>query len=303
MTTVFIKDPQHELNTYSQVQHALTEYPRQVRIESSSLCTMKCNWCHLHGDFKAPLRTKSRMSRELWTKVVEDIAGWGQPLQELVPTNFGELFMHPDWEFMLQSLSLMLPKTRIHLVTTGLALNALNLERLALVPTLKYVNFSINAFFGETWARIHKVDAKHMPGVIRAVHAFRDRRPDVIVNVSMVQDPDITTDLEKDMFLNYWARFGQTSVSPASYAGNPRHQPDPPVSLSCRSIVDGLVISDQGVVGTGCCFDGSLELAIGHFPEETLLDIWRGDKLKSLVDLHNSGRRAEIPLCRTCTFS
>ena len=303
MPDIRIKDPQRELNSYSQVQHQLAEVPRQVRIETASMCPMACPFCHAFGDFKPLTRAKGRMTKELYSAILDDIASWPKPPEEIVPTNFGELAMNPHWEWMLQDLSRKVPGTRIHLVTTGIWLNQKNLEKLALVPNLKYVNFSVNAFFGETWARVHGQPAKHMPAVIRAVHEFRDRRPDVQVNVSMVQDPDITTDLEKDLFLNYWAQFGPVTVSPASYAGNPKHQPDPPVSLSCRSIIDGLVISDQGVVGTGCCFDGSLELAIGHFPEENLLAIWRGEKLKDLVDLHNSGRRAEIPLCRGCTFS
>ncbi|MDZ4263749.1 MAG: SPASM domain-containing protein [Pseudomonadota bacterium] len=303
MAVINIRDPQRELNTYSQVQHQLPEYPRQVRIETASMCPMACPFCHAFGDFKPLTRAKGRMSKELYTAILDDIAAWPKPPEEIVPTNFGELAMNPHWEWMLHELSRKIPGSRIHLVTTGIWLNQTNLEKLALVPNLKYVNFSVNAFFGETWARVHGQPAKHMPAVVRAVHEFRDRRPDVEVNVSMVQDPDITTDLEKDLFLNYWAPFGPVTVSPASYAGNPKHQPDPPVSLSCRSIIDGLVISDQGVVGTGCCFDGSLELAIGKFPEESLLAIWKGEKLKGLVDLHNSGRRADIPLCRTCTFS
>lgn len=303
MPDYVIKDPQRELNIYSQVQHQLTEVPRQVRIETASRCPMKCPFCHAFGDFKLLTRAKGTMSQELYAAILNDIVTWPAPPYELVPTNFGELAMNPRWEWMLHLASALLPKTRIHLVTTGIWLTPANLEKLAQVQTLKYVNFSINAFFSETWARIHGQPAEFMPRVVRAVHEFRDRRPDVEVNVSLVQDPDITTELEADLFTNYWQQFGKVSVSSASYAGNPKHVPDPPVTLSCRSVVDGLVISDQGVVGTGCCFDGSLELAIGRFPEESLLDIWRGEKLKALVDLHNSGRRAEIPLCKGCNFA
>lgn len=294
-----------QLNHYSMVQHELPEVPRQVRIETSSLCSMKCSWCHLHGDFVGQPREKRLMDLELFDLLLEDIASWPQPLFEMVPTNFGELFMNKDWPYILKRISQRLPRTQIKLVTTGTMLNESNLEQLALVPTLSYVNFSLNAFFGETWSRIHKVPEKVMPKVIEAIHTFRDRRPDVQVNVSMVQDPDITTELEADLFLNHWAQFGPVTVSSVSYAGNPNHQPDPPVTLSCRSVVDGLAIFDDGTVSHGCCFNGNNDpdLRIGHFPEESLLDIWRGEKLASFLELHNSGRRSEINLCRSCNFA
>lgn len=306
MPDYIIKDPQRELNTFSQVQHQLTEVPRQVRIETAARCTMKCTWCHAWGDFSPMQRAPGFMDVGLFDQIIDDIAVWPQPLRELVPTVWGELFLHPKWAWMLQRIGERLPKTRLHLVTTGLALaKPDNLERLAQAPTLKYLNVSLNAFFGETWQRIHQVPAKHMLGVVQAVHAFRDRRPDVTVNVSMVQDPDITTELEADLFLRYWEQFGQASVSSVSFAGHPRHVPDPPVTLSCRSVVDGLVVLNTGLVGTGCCFwnGDAPELAIGHFPEEGLLAIWKGTKLRSLVETHNSGRRSEIKLCSGCTFA
>lgn len=296
-------DPTKHMNSYSQVQHKLPEYPRQVRIETSSFCNSACSWCHFHGDFKPQARAKGRMTVELFNAILTDIAAWPKPLQELVPTNYGELFLANSWAWMLLEVARRLPQTRIHLVTTGILLNDENLEKLAQVPTLKYLNFSLNAFFSDTWERVHKVPAKHMPKAVQAVHKFRDRRPDVEVNVSMVHDPELVTEMEKDLFKEYWAMFGSVTVSTVSFAGHPTRGPKEPVTLACRSVVDGLVVFDNGTVGTGCCFDGSAELAIGSFPQENLLDIWRGEKLRHIVELHNSGKRAELKLCSGCTFA
>lgn len=300
-----LPDPTKGIPLYVQVQHSLPEVPRQVRIETSSWCSMSCKWCHFHGDFKPQTRKKGRMTPDLFNAILDDIASWPSGPEEIVPTNFGEIFMNKDWEWMLQQIATRLPKVRIHIVTTGTLLTPEALERLALVPTLKYVNFSINAFFGETWERIHGVPAKHMLRAVQVVHDFRDRRPDVEVNVSMVHDPELTTEMEKDIFRGYWSRFGSTTVSTVSFAGNPKRVPRVPVTLSCRSVVDGLVIFDNGDVTCGCCFNGDNDeqLCIGHFPDESLMDIWKGEKLKKIVDLHNSGRRAELDLCRTCSFA
>ena len=305
MVEVAIKNPLSELNTYPQIQYVLPAYPRQVRLETSSFCSNHCTFCSAHGDFKPLLRKKGKMSWEMYQAAIDDIAGWETPLHELVPNNFGEIPLHKDWVKMLHYCSEKLPRTRIHVVTTGTLFTPERLELLAQVPTLKYVNFSINAFFVETWTRILGVPEKYMRVAVNAVHILRDRRPDVEVNVSMVHDPDRITEAEKDLFKTYWSQFGPVSVSTVSFAGNPGHVPDPPVTLSCRSIFDGLVVFDQGDVGTGCCFSGDAEkeLLIGRFPEESLMEIWRGDKLRALAKLHNDGRRAELGFCKTCTFA
>ena len=305
MVNIGLKDPTKELNTCSQVQYLLPEFPRQVRIETSSFCNAGCDFCHAHGSFKPMDRKKARMTPGLFSAILDDIASWPKPLKELVPTGWGEVFLNREWPWMLQEISRRLPKTGIQIVTTGTLLTDDAIEKLALVPTLSGVNFSINCFFADSWSRIHKLPPKAMLIAVNAVHKFRDRRPDVATNVSMVMDSQLTTELEKDLFLNYWSSFGQVTVSPASYAGNPKRVPEPPVTLSCRSVFDGLFVLDSGLVGT-CCFfwNGDHdELAIGQFPEEQLLDIWNGARLKQLGELHNSGRRAELNLCATCSFA
>ena len=283
----------------------MPEYPRQVRVELSSLCNSSCVFCHAHGDFLPMVRPKERMTIALFNQVLDDLESWPEPVEELVPTAWGELFLNREWAWMLGEISRRLPKTGIQIVTTGSLLVPMTLERLALVPTLKGINFSLNAFYTETWTKVHGLPAKGMQIAVEAVHAFRERRPDVKVNVSMVHQTDLQTELEKDVFESYWKQFGPVTVSNASFAGNPKHLPDPPVVMSCRSLFDGLAVLANGNVGTGCCFwsGDAEELSIGHFPEETLLSIWRGYRLQQLTNLHNTGRRAEIDLCRRCTFA
>ena len=299
-----IKDPTKELNRFQIVKYELPEFPRQVKVETARACSAACPWCHLWGrdEVKTPM---TFMDMGLLEKLLDDIASWGKPLKEIVPTNYGELLMHKQWVEILQMMARKLPKTEIALVTTGILLNPENLEKLALIPTLAYVNFSINSFFSETWERQHRRPGKLMLNAVQAVHNLRDRRPDVRVNASMVYDQEIVTELERDLFLEYWRQFGEVTVSPRSFAGWPGKGPKVPVTLPCRSIFDGLTVFDQGEVGAACCFDGLKEpsLNLGHFPEDRLLDIWRGNRLKALTETHNAGRRPDLPLCKFCSFA
>ncbi len=308
MVSVFqFKDPTQQANRYDTVKYELPEQPRQVRVETARACSARCTWCHLWGrpaDQGLP-KQDTFMATALYEAVLDDIATWPKPLVEIVPVNFGEVFMRKDWQELMALTSKRLPKTGICVVTTGILLNEENLEKLAQVSTLAYVNFSLNAFFAETWARQHQRPEKLMQRCVEAVHRFRDRRPDVRTNVSMVYDQRAVTEIEKDLFLNYWAPFGQVSVSPASFAGWPDIKPKVPVTLPCRSVFDGLTVFEDGQVSTNCCFNGLKEpsLGIGMVPGQRLLDIWAGERLRKITELHNGGRRAELPLCKGCTFA
>ena len=49
-------DPCKDFNRIGNVRYTLAEYPRQVRIESSSFCNSACVYCHFHGSFKEQTR-------------------------------------------------------------------------------------------------------------------------------------------------------------------------------------------------------------------------------------------------------
>jgi len=295
---------------YGHVTYTLDTFPRQIRLESSSICNMACVPCHGHGannkavnNAKSMMRTKGRMPMEMFEAAIDEIATWDEPLHEISPTNFGEWFMHPKWYEQGKMIEERLPGTSISFPTTGVLINDQILDRLVSLRALRFVNFSINAFFGETYEHFHGVPATHLPRVRKIVEEFKRRRPDIHVQVSMVYDPITQTEIEKQLFQTYWAPITDVAINATSYCDHPSRRPDPPVVIPCRSVFDGLVVFSDGRVGTGCCFDADAELVVGHFPEQSLLEIWRGEPLKKLAETHNSGKRADLRLCKGCSFA
>ena len=49
-----------------------------------------------------------------------------------------------------------------------------------------------------------------------------------------------------------------------------------------------------------CCQAWDQSLNVGNVMEDSLLNIWRGERLASLHRFHLEGRRKEIPTCSTC---
>ena len=145
------------LPVYSQVQYKFPAQPRQVRVESAHSCPAKCTFCHAYGDFDTgfPRMKPQIMKLDLVEHILKDIASWPQPLKEIVPTNFGEWPNNPEWLKIGQMMGELLPSTYIALPTTGIPfIKEGALEALASLPTLRWLNFSMNAYFQETWQRI-----------------------------------------------------------------------------------------------------------------------------------------------------
>jgi len=282
------------------VQHALPAYPRQVRLDTINACNARCIPCHLNWQ----TRPKGQMEWELIERAVADMTGWPKPPEEIVPVNFGEFMLRKDWRDILELIETRLPNTRIALATNGSLLDDDVVTKLASVKTLKWLNFSVNAYFRETYEAFTGLNAETIDKIVVAAERIRLLRADIATCASMIFDTQFQTELERDLFVQFWRpKVSVVSINPAAYAGSPLKKPQIPVLTPCRSIFDGLVVLHDGKVVTGCCFDASGVLEVGDFNEQSLMEIWRGEKLKRLCDLHNSGRRQEIGLCASCTFA
>ncbi|TET41294.1 MAG: radical SAM/SPASM domain-containing protein, partial [Dehalococcoidia bacterium] len=188
--------------------------------------------------------------------------------------------------------------------TNGFFLSDEVVRKLASIKTLKWLNFSVNAFFKETYEAFTGLKAETIDKVKRANDRLKARKPDVTTCVSMVFDTTFQTEIERDIFVRFWEPLASTvSINPAAYCNSPLKSPTIPVKLACRSIFDGLTVLNDGTVVTGCCFDASGELIVGDFNNQTLTEIWRGEKLRQMCELHDKGRRGEIELCSRCSFA
>jgi len=281
------------------VKYEIKDYPRQIRLDTINRCNAKCIPCHLN--FQKQIGGK--MSMELITKILNEIRGCPR-LEEIVPVNFGEFFLLNNWYEILKLIEGKLPQTGIALPTNGSLLDDDTVRKLASIRTVKWLNFSINAYFRETYEQFTGLGREVVDRITRAAELLRQLRPDITTCASMVFDTSFQTELERDLFIQFWQPLvSVVSINPAAYCNSPLKSPAIPVKTACRSIFDGLTILYDGTVVTNCCFDASGELVVGDANTLPLLYIWRGQKLRELCELHNQGRREEIELCKQCSFA
>lgn len=271
-------------------------YPRQVRLDTTTKCNARCLSCHRFQSKRC-----GEMSPELILQVLDDISRWDTPPEEIIPVNYGELFMRKDWHWVLTQISQRLPYTHIVIPTNGSFLEGETLGKLCAIPQVRTINFSVNAYFNETYETFTGLSASNLERVRKAVAYLRVMRSDIRVEVSMVFDPIYQTDLERDLFLNYWQPFAEVWILPAASAGRKSKTPELERKQPCRSIFSDFVVGFDSKLSS-CCFDSNFSLDLGYYSGDLHKD-WHNEKLSQLRRMHNEHKRNEINLCQSCTFA
>mgnify|MGYP001576589479 FL=1 len=197
-------------------------------------------------------------------------------------------------------ISQKLPRTRIVLPTNGSLVDEQATKKLCEILTLRIINFSVNAYFDETYKAFMGLPPETKDRIYKAIQTIKVLRPDILIRVSIVFDPMYQTDLERDLFYLYWKKVAEVWVLPAASAGRPEKQPCNPVIVPCGSLFSDIVIGFDGKLSS-CCFDSGFRLDCGVYTGDLKAD-WNNKQLQELRAIHNAHKRDTIPLCRSCTF-
>ena len=290
--------------SYKDIKYETPPQPRQIRLDTVTFCNASCLSCH-----RLMSQRKGEMPMDMITKILKDISKWEKPLEEIVPVNYGEFFLREDWFEILTMIAQKLPYTTITLATNGSLIGDKEVINLCQIPTFKIINFSVNAYFDETYKEFMGLNPDTIQKIRKAIAQFRVLRPDIWTKVSMVFSPEYQTDLERDLFVNYWAGAGLSPIDfpnrlrdiwviTDSSAGRRGHKPINPVKIPCRSIFSDFVIGYDGKLNS-CCFDANFHLDLGYY--ENVIKDWHNDKITELRRKHNENKREKVDLCKVCT--
>jgi len=242
------------------------------------------------------------MSLDLIDQILDDVSQWEQPLEEICPVNYGEFFMREEWFLILNKIAHKLPYTMITLASNGMLLDEKAVTLLCKIPTFKVINFSINAYYDETYTMFTGLPVENLERIKKAITLLKIMRPDIRRKVSMVFSPEYQTDLERDLFQNFWYQWAEPWVIPPASAGRKGGlKPHQPVLIPCRSIFSDFVVGYDGKLSS-CCFDSQFSLPLGNYTGDIRAD-WNNEELAELRRAHNEGERNQYDICKVCTFA
>ncbi len=286
----------------------LTAYPKYIMIETVNFCNAECIMCGIDFDKKV----KSVMKDELYNKILNDIVEHKDQIEKVM--------LYLDCEPLLDK---KLPG-RIALMKQG-GVKKINISTNAALLDEKRGTAIINAGLDEIYINLDSLHKDRFEAIRKGlkfeeVHQnilnfipLRNRlNPNMVIRIQMILQ-EMNAD-EGDACLAYWkpklnpqdqiivqkahnwARFVNTKSFGDEFTIN---------NIPCIGPFGTFCIHVDGTVGL-CSMDtepkGATGEGIGSVAEKTIAQVWTGEPVQRVRQVHIAGERCGIKLCDGCTL-
>ncbi len=267
-------------------------FPLELQLGITNRCNLDCSFC----PHRKSLKKKGEMPLELLESLLEQAA----PSVDTVDLSFdGEPFLHPRWPECVEAC-------RRRGVNAMLETNALmmdeSLAREVLAAGLGSITFSIDAATGETYRRL-KPGGDFDRAVInteRFLKLAAGRRDRPYIQIQFVRTQENVH--EAAAFLKRWRGRGADAVHikpMLNFAGSCGPPPAHPAHRPCLFLWTSLAVHWDGTVPL-CCLEIEGRTKMGNANKRPLGEIFTGDTLAAVRELHVRKKYREHPVCRDC---
>lgn len=275
-------------------EQIVSDWPLLVDIELSSVCNLKCPMCYtITDEFKSKINAKL-MDEDLYYSIIDEIAGHVSAIRLSLR---GEPTLHPkfiDFISYAKEKGIM----EVSFLTNGSKLTDEFIREIILAGAdwvtvsvdgieEEYNNVRKPIIFDETFHRLQRFhDIKEEMGVHRPVVKIQGIWPAVKPHVE-----------------EYYNKFSPIvdliAFNPLiDYLDNDEdivYEED----FCCPQHYQRIIVASDGQV-LMCSNDEENMQVIGNRYNQTIYEIWHGDILNEIRELHKEGRFKEIPVCRKC---
>lgn len=283
--------------------------PLSLQIELASACNFKCKFCiHGNDDLLRNGKYKSGiMTYDLFTKLVDDLKNFENPIKFISLQSRGESFLNPRLADMIKYLKESKVTKEIGINTNASLLHPeLNLQ--IIEAGLDVIRISIEGVSEAAYKDVAGVDINYKQMIENITHLYEHRNK-CHVYIKII-DCGMTAQ-EKDKF---YADYG--NICDTISIENPvdawqdadlnaiefkTERYNVPVSecVVCPRIFFACVIHFDGTV-IACDHDWSEQYILGDVNRDSIVDIWNGEKLNALRRKHLLKQSSEIDRCKSC---
>lgn len=289
--------------------------PYSMFIDVCNACNFKCKFCAIQYSKRRLTFPKISMKYDDYVKVIDDICGFGTPLKMLRLTANGEPLINKDLPQMIEYAKRRKVTEHIEIVTNASLLT--HEMSLALINAgLDRIRISIEAIDAQGYYDISgvRLDWKKF---VEEIRFFYDNRKQCEVYIKTV-DAAIKSKQDEELFYKEFGdicdRIFVEHVIPI-WTGYEEINDDfkiENVGLHGHEVKDvkvcpfpfySFVVNPDGEI-TVCCNDWERKISMGNAFEESVVDVWRGDRYrKFLMGMIKNGRKRNHPQgCAKCLY-
>ncbi len=279
---------------YAQQQN-VSDYPLLVDVELSSVCNLTCPMCYtITKEFKEQVNV-TRIDWELYKKIIDEIGGKVTALRLSLR---GEAMLHTKFIEAIKYAKDSGIK-EVSLLTHGGKLTLPYFEKMV-DAGVDWITISADGV-GETYERVRKpLKFNDLLDKIKAIKQYKDehqlKRPVIKVQgiwPAVAENPDAYY----DTFMPY---VDLVAFNPLiDYLSNDKNI-EYLDNFTCPQQYQRLVIGADGLV-MKCSNDEENREVIGDIKQETVHQVWHGEKMQAVRDMHKQPRGfMQSKVCRKC---
>lgn len=275
----------------------VTNYPLQVDIEVSSLCNLKCPMCFtITDEFKKNVKT-GLFDETLYYKIIDEIAG---KVPALRLSYRGETTLHPRLVEFVRYAKDKGNINDISFLTNGSLLDGELFIALA-EAGVNWITISVDGL-GATYESIRRpLKFEDIFNRIRKIKEIKDAKGwhKPVIKIQSIY-PAIRGN-EQEFYKTFQPYVDQIAFNPLiDYLGNDSDILYTEGGFCCPQFYQRLFVCVGGNC-VACSNDEYGALYVGDANKESIFDIWHGEKLSRLRELHSTPYGfQDIPTCRRC---
>ncbi|KAA0688642.1 radical SAM/SPASM domain-containing protein [Azospirillum brasilense] len=293
-------------NDLSQVLPLTT--PFSLLIDPSNGCNFRCVFCATGNPelLKEIGRPRGAMKFDLFRKIADDIAAFDAPIKSVHLYKDGEPLVNTRIEHMVHLLKSRGLARHVEMTSNGSLLTPERADAL-LAAGLDAMRVSVYGASDAMYKRITRRFDRFQTVVDNVAYLYR-RKTELgrdfhlhckIINVELTEEErqsfiDTFTPIADSLFVH--PLHGEALADESAFAVAPDT-----ARKVCSEPFLKLAINFNGEVSV-CCADWGMGTIVGNVAEESLRDIWNGERLRDFRLKHLEGRRDEIEACRGCSY-
>ncbi len=292
------------------------ETPYNVKVEVSSLCNARCVYCaHSKPDHGGVWQ--GNMSMELFEKILTDIKEFPDKPKQMETFMFGEPLCNPFLPDMIARAKEENVVDTISFTTNGLLLTPKRIDSLMQSGGLDIIRISLQGIDAEGYWKTCgvRVDFDSFVSNLRYLYEQRGNCQ-VRMKVADLALSGIENGKEKfeDMFGNIADSIFIEHILPLygdidydeidnkindTIMNGRENVKTEQIHKVCHRPFFRVRVAANGLVTSACC-DTPHDIVYGDINEDSLYNIWNGEKHKSILRMQLEGKRFIHPSCKNC---
>ena len=281
-------------------QKILSDFPVHLLLEPTPVCNLRCIMCfQVAKSFSSDRKHVGYMKWDLFTSVIDQAAD--HQCHAITLASRGEPTLHKRFGEMLRY---------IHdkkLLDVKINTNATRLdEKLChdiLSANVSTVTLSVDAADKDTYERIRVLGKfDQVLQNIELFHNIRDKHYPDSTSITRISGVAVDNTQSPEQMQSFWSKYvDQVSIRQEiprwdSY-GNPQFNRND----ICNLLYERIYVWYDGICNP-CDFDYKSFLKLGNANENSISDIWLGNRYQDLRDAHENNQRSCTVPCDRCPF-